>query len=163
MWRLHTGHITPDHSPYIADLCAVCPGVVSSAGAFGVEECVCEAGYYESESQTCVACESGFYCPGNNVKIACPVNALSDLPRTSENNCYCKLGFYTHNDNCVLCPVNSYCNQDAGAFVDGKFVQVAVSCPANSTTLTKPGQVSLETAFATLGFTAIIMYVKRAR
>lgn len=139
-------------APYIANNCVVCPGgKISSEGAFGVEECVCEAGYYESETQECSACESQFYCTGNNVKTACPMNALSSHPRTLESHCHCKSGFYTQDGICKLCPVNSYCS-GVREFVDGKFVQVAISCPVNSTTLTKPGQVSLRNCICDSGF-----------
>ena len=139
--------------PYVENLCQVCPGEkISDSGAFGVNSCKCDVGYYESESHTCVPCTSGFYCPGGGSKIACPTNAGSYPASSTANNCYCMPGYYTEENSCVLCPVNSYCNEDARTIVDGKIVQEAERCPSNSTTLTKPGQVSLRNCICDAGF-----------
>ncbi len=49
----------------------------------------CNPGFYKNANGTCTACESGYYCPGDNSRKTCPPTASgSDNGRDEIGDCY---------------------------------------------------------------------------
>eukprot|EP00961_Rhodomonas_salina_P154294 2078339-Rhodomonas_salina.2 len=71
----------------------------------------CPPGEYENPlSQACNACPVGFWCPGNDKKIACGGHKITPARATSPTACLCKPGYYKGPaGRCSLCPLNKYC------------------------------------------------------
>ena len=53
------------------------------------DETMCNSGYY-MDDDTCVMCEAGYYCPGNNNRYECNPNSTSTA---GSDHCSCQSGF----------------------------------------------------------------------
>jgi len=110
----------------------------SSALAWSEAGCACDAGFFSNTTAGyCYACTPGFYCPGGDVKIACPTNSSSIRQSSLVASCLCDPG--TRRD-CVggaseagICIVDVYsaCHQCAQG--DICFESTLLHCPDNST------------------------------
>jgi len=82
----------------------------SPSSSKNITDCFCPAGQYLNITDaTCVLCDEGYFCPGQNTKSNCPVNAFSPLGSSLISNCICIPGKYLFETGCLPCPTNSYC------------------------------------------------------
>lgn len=74
--------------------------------------CVCFPGFYMTRNGLCVPCISGTYKSqvGNMSCSPCTNNSVSLLPRTSEKNCKCNVGYAPTNvfEQCEACEAGKY-------------------------------------------------------
>ena len=68
----------------------VCPlNSRSLPGSGNVTDCVCIAGHYATEDHSCLPCEPGSFCPGDESLQPCPSNGFAvDL-----SDCFCSQGY----------------------------------------------------------------------
>lgn len=65
----------------------------SEQGSSDDDDCVCNAGYWLSESAICTKCPVNKYCIGNNQMQDCPGNSTAPSQSTLETDCVCDNGF----------------------------------------------------------------------
>ena len=65
----------------------------SVEGSVELSDCVCQAGYYKTGSDSCSVCVADFYCIGDDSKTPCPGNSTSPQKTVSEEGCTCRAGF----------------------------------------------------------------------
>eukprot|EP00961_Rhodomonas_salina_P183805 2481317-Rhodomonas_salina.1 len=64
-------------------------------------------GYYVSGTDICRECEENFWCPGDNVRSACPEQSTAPALSTSRSDCWCNAGWSGY--DCELCPPGFWC------------------------------------------------------
>ena len=113
-------------------VCTACPLYTTSfAGAAEADDCLCDAGYFNSAS-ACETCAIGKYKSfvGNNSCVACPPNSATiDVAAVSAEACLCDVGYFAAAEgdaSCAACPQNTFTQQRGET--------TCVSCPANSGT-----------------------------
>jgi len=117
-------HACNNNETEIAGTCVACPS--HSAHAFlasaKITDCVCVGGYKGDNGTACVQCQENVWCYMGQ-EYNCPNDRSTRglTTRASSADCYCALGYYAFDGNCVPCAVNSYCDFD----------QLNV-CPTNS-------------------------------
>lgn len=107
----------PGGSEEAAFACPVHSGTVGVLGAVSIAECVCGSGFRVDNltdmSSFCIECESGSYCPGGGLAIACPdPNMRSVVGSISVENCTCSAGYRRCNatkHECVVCEHGTFC------------------------------------------------------
>jgi hypothetical protein len=75
--------------------CLACPehsGALNNA--YGIADCICEAGYLRHDLSTCVPCPAGSYCPQQYFQYPCPTHSTSAAAASSLSQCECEAGFY---------------------------------------------------------------------
>ena len=123
------------------DRCISCPSDASApAGSDENTDCVCNAGYSGPAGGSCAACKfaDNAYAPGTGFEecLTCPANS-EPAATTASEFCLCKPGhFFTQNDTCVVCEMNTY--------KDNKLNESCTECPTGAET-THNGSTSIET------------------
>ena len=106
---------------------ALCPDHSNSpAGSSSQASCSCNAGYEGDATRTdivsghCNLCQAGFYSAGGNgvTCLRCPDKSTTASSKSSDiSECVCENGYYVDPDDathaCQVCPVGSYCAEDA--------------------------------------------------
>ena len=111
--------------PFHVDRCTPCPLHSGSAvGAYGIDACVCEAGYIRQNSSSCVACPAGSWCASQDTSTSCPGNSFSAEASSNISDCVCSPGFHGSRGVCSACGIDVFC-------VGGT---TPTTCPANSST-----------------------------
>ena len=109
--------------------CTGCPpdtSTYSATGSDNMADCKCTEGLQSTGPGTCETCEANFYCPGQNVKTACPVpGGLSQAGSNAFDDCYCAAGYYLNGATCVTCTPDFYCPA-------ATTLATRQPCPANS-------------------------------
>jgi len=81
-------------------------------GMWNIQNCTCFPGYYMDGDEQCTPCPSGFFCPGNNLKLSCSLSPLLSDPyaasgtmvRARDQGCGCLPGYWvSQNDPNELC------------------------------------------------------------
>jgi hypothetical protein len=91
----------------------------SPSGSDGIEDCVCDDGYFGT-APNCQYCLPGSYCQGGNA-IACTPHATSPDGAPVAASCFCDRGYYgVANEPCTACEEGSWC-----------WTGVKNACPAN--------------------------------
>ena len=80
----------------------------SPSGSDGIEDCVCDDGYYGT-APNCQYCLPGHYCQGGQ-SIACTQHATSPNGAPVASSCFCDRGYYgVSNEPCTACEEGSWC------------------------------------------------------
>lgn len=108
--------------------CVPCPlnsAMIQSNDNRVVESCKCIAGFEKSNDGTCTACETNFFCEGNDQKKPCTDFSISKAGSKSSLQCTCVAGYFLNQTDftCQSCPPNFYCPFNT---------TLPKSCPANS-------------------------------
>lgn len=81
--------------------------------------CLCPAGSHcggdvsceqsAEQAHSCASCPPNYFC-SNNEQHACPAHMTSPANSTSTLDCFCADGAYRVNNDCLVCPIGSYCH-----------------------------------------------------
>ena len=98
-------------------------------GSVDVNDCLCGPGYAKRVLEVnfhCIPCPAGFYCPGSNQELTCPINTystggqsectpcsnftegISSSGLTGPDQCQCIEGSEGGRDSCTLCPPGTF-------------------------------------------------------
>ena len=125
--------------------CQVCPenSISLSGQSYGIEQCICEQGYYRFDNLTCVQCAENFYCPDEHHMYECPAHTQAPVQSYTISQCTCLQGYYGLYSNCTLCTANFYCN---GGNTN------PLPCMNNATTQGKLGSTNISSCVCNPGF-----------
>lgn len=116
----HADTYEPDDAAAGCNGCPAGSSTYTATGSTSVDACLCTAGY-EPDGDGCKQCTADFYCPGNDVKTACPVHGLSPANSDEVTDCYCEAGYYFTTESgakCEECPQDHYCPEGTSVPVD---------------------------------------------
>eukprot|EP00054_Salpingoeca_dolichothecata_P029419 m.231813 g.231813 ORF g.231813 m.231813 type:complete len:1627 (-) comp26471_c0_seq1:135-5015(-) len=110
--------------------CATCPfQSTSPAGSTSPADCVCNAGFYDTDHSTTARCAPCSSCSANTYRngtcfgqtdylcLACPTHSTSIAGTTTRFQCLCDKGYYG-NGSCTRCPTNSATNKIGSQTLD---------------------------------------------
>ena len=76
-------------------------------------KCQCKPGYYKQVGGSlCVLCPANSFCTGgDNPRVPCNIQSVSDVGSTSVEQCFCLLGFYLDqvSSRCIMCARGTTC------------------------------------------------------
>ena len=111
--------------------------------AYGIADCICDAGYQRTDVDKCVACPPGSYCPQQHIIYTCPEHSTSLPASVALQDCTCVPGFYGSHGNCTVCPANAYCHAN---------VLTPTYCMPNATTLGLNNRSNVSACICNEGF-----------
>lgn len=130
--------------PFLLNRCTSCPSdMYSNNGTFGVDGCVCVAGFTRNTSRSCVPCVVNSYCPSQHQQTPCPPFSENSGGAHSQEQCHCAAGYFgTAEKGCVLCEKDNYCTGG----------ETQTKCRLNSTTRGLQGRSDGNACVCNAGF-----------